>query len=994
MIFKLSSFRKAFLYFVQGPKFYGGGAPSGSSTVTTQATIPDELKPYIGSYMGAAEKQLYQQNDKGEVTGFQPYKAYGATFDAQGNQTGYDPTKAIANFSPLQQQSQTEAANLHTSGFGTAKGMSQDAGQGLMGSADTALGYGAQGQSIGAQGAADATRQASTQRTQLNTFGNAAADIGNTAAYNSANQANSQIGQAGQYGSDASNIGNQITAASSNQAGSQIGQAGQYGAQGANMGITAAGQAGQGYNAQANFANQATDPNAMGAYMSPYMQNVVNQQITAANRAYDITGSQEMANASRANAFGGSREALMAAENQRARNTDIEGIQATGLQNAYTAAQGQQQFGANLGIQGLNAGTNAMQAGIQGAQTGLQGVSAQTAASNMGIQGAQTGIQGQQAALQGVQDQTAASNMALQGAQTGIQGEQAGIQSVAAKTAASNMQLAGNQQALAGNAQGLQGVNAAQAGYTGANSAAGTLGNLAAQQATTKEGIIDTQNTLGAQQTAKDQAAKDQALLDYQNAQNKPLQDIGTMSSLVHGISTGNTAATTYGAQPSALSQIGGLAATGIGAYSALKANGGVITDRGYANGGIVGYKSGNAVQESMRSKLEDLDPTHLATIIKDNESPEMTKLAKEVLATSYARGGIVGYKELGYVEDQIPTGIDEDKKRADESAAKVAASKKASIATPAQTPTGIASIADPNAASITPVAQTPVAQTPIDPRAGLQASRDVAEKEANISVADRVQQQKDLEEKYVGKDTETEAYRKSIMDERANAPDEARRQMGMRLMEFGASWASTPGAPLVAGMKAITATLPGLMSDTKENKKMTKDLDKSEYLLNHATRLEELGRLKEATATKDKASELFRKHEEALVTYGLAQQKIASEEKVAREKNASNEMQQSMQSGSHILGAQISANARSDGDTYTTNQRINNLQEANKENKKDLENLKVGSADYLAAQEKIAQINEDINALNRKPKTETELKQERFATRYNARASAAQGAQ
>jgi len=165
-----------------------------------------------------------------------------------------------------------------------------------------------------------------------------------------------------------------------------------------------------------------------------------------------------------------------------------------------------------------------------------------------------------------------------------------------------------------------------------------------------------------------------------------------------------------------------------------------------------------------------------------------------------------------------------------------------------------------------------------------LQASRDTAAADAAMPMGERIQQQKDLEEKFVGKDTETDAYRKSIMDERANAPDEAKRQMYMRLMEFGANWASTPGAPLVAGMKAITSVIPGIMTDTKENKKMMKDLDKSEFLLNQASRLEELGQIKEATAAKDKANDLFMKHDDKIVAYGLEQQKMASEEKIAKQ--------------------------------------------------------------------------------------------------------------
>ena len=115
----------------------------------------------------------------------------------------------------------------------------------------------------------------------------------------------------------------------------------------------------QSLNAGANFANQATDPNATAAYMSPYMQNVVQQQQREANRTYDISATKEMGQATQQGAFGGSREALMAAENERNRNMTQADIQATGTQNAYKDAQQQQQYAANLGLQGAGQATNA-----------------------------------------------------------------------------------------------------------------------------------------------------------------------------------------------------------------------------------------------------------------------------------------------------------------------------------------------------------------------------------------------------------------------------------------------------------------------------------------------------------------------------------------------------------------------------------------------------------------------------------------------------------
>jgi hypothetical protein len=110
---------------------------------------------------------------------------------------------------------------------------------------------------------------------------------------------------------------------------------------------------------------------AVGQYMSPYMDTVVARQQQDAQRQSDIARQAQGAQAARAGAFGGSGDYLMrgqAAGNLARQKGDI---QAKGLQDAYTQAMGQfnqsqaqnlagqqlnaqqQQFGAGLGLQGL-----------------------------------------------------------------------------------------------------------------------------------------------------------------------------------------------------------------------------------------------------------------------------------------------------------------------------------------------------------------------------------------------------------------------------------------------------------------------------------------------------------------------------------------------------------------------------------------------------------------------------------------------------------------
>jgi hypothetical protein len=116
---------------------------------------------------------------------------------------------------------------------------------------------------------------------------------------------------------------------------------------------------------------------AVKAYMSPYMQNVVERQQQDAQRQSQIAGQAQQAQAARSGAFGGSGDYLMrgqAAGNLARQKGDI---QAQGLQNAYQQAMQQfnqsqaqnlagqqlnaqqQQFGAGLGLQGLQTANQA-----------------------------------------------------------------------------------------------------------------------------------------------------------------------------------------------------------------------------------------------------------------------------------------------------------------------------------------------------------------------------------------------------------------------------------------------------------------------------------------------------------------------------------------------------------------------------------------------------------------------------------------------------------
>lgn len=138
-----------------------------------------------------------------------------------------------------------------------------------------------------------------------------------------------------------------------------------YGGQAAGLGMRAS-RAGQ------QYMGMATSPEAQQAFMSPYMQNVVDVQKQEAIR--DAQKGQLAANlgAARQGTYGGARQLLAGTERERNLGQNLANIQATGQQKAFEAAQQAQQFGSNLGLQGIQTGLQGVGQGIQGAQAATQ----------------------------------------------------------------------------------------------------------------------------------------------------------------------------------------------------------------------------------------------------------------------------------------------------------------------------------------------------------------------------------------------------------------------------------------------------------------------------------------------------------------------------------------------------------------------------------------------------------------------------------------------
>lgn len=115
----------------------------------------------------------------------------------------------------------------------------------------------------------------------------------------------------------------------------------------------------QGLGAGQRYAQQATDPYAMGAYMSPFTDLALAPQLREAARRSAMEGQAQQAMAAQRGAFGGSRSTLLEAERLRNLGQQQADIYGRGMQTAFEQARQAQQFGADLGLRGAATGLQA-----------------------------------------------------------------------------------------------------------------------------------------------------------------------------------------------------------------------------------------------------------------------------------------------------------------------------------------------------------------------------------------------------------------------------------------------------------------------------------------------------------------------------------------------------------------------------------------------------------------------------------------------------------
>ena len=214
--------------------------------------------------------------------------------------------------------------------------------------------------------------------------------------------------------------------------------------------------------------------NTVGSFMSPYMQNVVDIQNQAAQRQADIARTQRNAQATRAGAFGGSRQAIENAEANRSLQSMMNNNQLQGQQAAYQGALQNMQYGAGLG---------------------------------------------------------------------------------------------------------MQGIGAAQQGYGMAGQAGASLAGIGGQQLAAQQGILGLQQQIGGQQQGQEQQIINQAIQNYANQQQAPMQAYNQYNALLRGYAVPGMTTTQYQAAPSMTSQIAGLGTAAAGAYGLMKKKGGAIKE-------------------------------------------------------------------------------------------------------------------------------------------------------------------------------------------------------------------------------------------------------------------------------------------------------------------------------------------------------------------------------------------------------------------------------
>lgn len=668
-------------------------------------------------------------------------------------------------------------------------------------------------------------------------------------------------------------------------------QAGILGGMGTGLGMTGVSAAAPAFGAGQQFMQGVTSPATMQAYMSPYQQAVTD--VAKANAVREAQMAQQASNlgAARQGTYGGARQALAQSERERNLLTNLSGIQAQGSQAAYDRALAQQQFGANLGLQGIQTGLQGIQTGMQGVGQGLQGVGAQQA----GYAGA-----GQAASTLG----------SLAGQEFGTQKDIIGLQ-----------QQAGAQQ----QAQQQQIINQAIQDYANAQ-----------QYPMMQLGFMS--NML---RGLPMQSTNTQQYVAAPNQLTQGLGAIGTGAN-IYSAFQGNTTRVAQGGEIKSYAK-GGIASYDVGGNvkydlsnikdpeelkeiarnttsdtirkDALRFA--KMREMGLAGGGIVAFADGKTVRgltaedyvipdsPELKARREaDIAAALALKAEKDaaaannpppgNNSivaPAISNLLSDPSNYSYSALSeptqtLKGITAVANKDDAAPAEAPVERNALGETVEEQKRLKKESTSAPVakkDTPAPVAKKDTPaaedrkdtgiKAATTTGISRARSGIPGLSPTAQAIYDRSLPEEQ---SLTDIFKEIKAAREGTIGSNKALQEDRANVMAEKANAQEEARRQGKLRQAKFWADFGSTPGPVLVAAMTAFKKNAEGLIEGEKEARKVQSDLDKIIRDLNKAERLEQEGDFDAAFKIKMDARKEAKDINKVLLQYQMQKETAA----------------------------------------------------------------------------------------------------------------------
>jgi soluble lytic murein transglycosylase-like protein len=487
----------------------GGGSSGGSSSGgTTSASNQYEsvspwAQPYVSSMLGAAQQQVFNTDSSGNITGINPYNAFGSYNPNTGGQYGLTASdqlaaqSQVAGFTPLQQQAYAGAANLQTpSQYGAASNLAATSGIGGLDTAQQASQYGQMGAQAGNSAANNSLQMGNMALNTAQQGSDLSNAYGALGAQSGQQAANASLGigansmQTGQMSGMLSNMYGQQGQQAANNAAGLSGLYGQQGVQTANQsaGLTNAygQQAQQAGNSAAGMSNAYGALGAMSGQQaagqsSMYGQqgSMAGQQAAGQSSMYGAMGNQtgqQAANTSNMlgmGAVGQGQQGAAIGQSLGQESTNPSAVQS--YMNPYLQASlapqlalSNQQYGiANTAQQGQATSAGAFGGSREALMEGLNQQNQMLAQNQIISSGYNTAYNNAQTQM------NAANSAALAGnaqAQTGYS------QGLTAANQAGTLGLAGTAQGLTGAQQaGTLGIQGAQTGLTGAQQA-GSLG--------------------------------------------------------------------------------------------------------------------------------------------------------------------------------------------------------------------------------------------------------------------------------------------------------------------------------------------------------------------------------------------------------------------------------------------------------------------------------------------------------------------------------------